>query len=156
MKRQMMLALVGAVALASCNMNRAPDVTGTTRKANFTPQLNTTAGSGYTAAAGTVDYVDITGGDRRTVLTMTGLKPGVSYVAHYHARGAAAPAGTNDCASNGPIVGEPQMIGMAMTASGTGTLTLKGLQATSTLSSAAYINVHEANALAVVPLCADI
>ncbi|PTA67940.1 hypothetical protein [Deinococcus arcticus] len=156
MKKQLLLALVGSVALASCNMNRAPDVSGTTRKATFTAQLNTTTGSGYTAAAGTVDYVDLTGGDRRTVLTMTGLKPGVSYVAHYHARGAAAPAGTGDCASSGPIVGTPSTIGMAMPASPNGTLTLKGLQDTSTLSTAAYINVHEANALAVVPLCADI
>lgn len=49
MNRLALLALVGTIALASCNMNKAPDVTGTTKSVAFTAQLNSTAGSGYTA-----------------------------------------------------------------------------------------------------------
>ncbi|GAA5437509.1 hypothetical protein ACMT4L_14670 [Deinococcus sp. A31D244] len=156
MNRLALLALVGTIALASCNMNKAPDVTGTTKSVAFTAQLNSTAGSGYTGAAGTAKFVDLTGGDRRTTLTATGLKPGVNYIAHFHARGAAAPASTGDCASGGAVVGG--MIGgdTLFTAAADGTLTIKGFQSTADLSSAAYINIHEKAAASVIPLCADI
>ena len=64
------------------------------------------------------------------------------------------------CASGGAIVGDQggmSMIGgMSFTSDASGNLTIKGLSSSATLASAKYINIHEAAALAVVPLCADL
>ena len=105
MKRTLFLVLVGSLALASCNRTKAPDVSGTTMTKAFASQLDTAAG--YSDDAGSAAYVDLTGGDRRTTLTATGLKASTAYIAHYHARGtgAAVTATTTDCASGGSVVG---------------------------------------------------
>lgn len=155
MKRTLFLAVVGSLALASCNRAKAPDVSGTTKATDFTARLNTTAGSGYTAAAGKSRYVDLTGGDRVTTLTATGLKPNTEYISHFHARGAAAAAGTSDCESAGGVVGG-LIGGKSFTSDASGALTIKGVQTTADLSTATYINIHEAATSSVIPLCADI
>lgn len=156
MKRTLFLALVGSLALASCNRVKVPDVTGVTVTKDFTSQLDEAAG--YPADAGKAVYIDLSGGDRATTLTATGLKPNTAYISHYHARGtgAAVTATTPDCTSGGSVVGG--LIGGApVTTDATGALTIKGLQPISALSGAAYINIHEAPPNAgVIPLCADI
>ncbi|PNY81548.1 hypothetical protein [Deinococcus koreensis] len=155
MKRTLFLALVGSLVLASCNRAKVPDVTGTAVTKPFASQLE--AAAGYPDDAGKAVYVDLTGGDRATTLTATGLKPNTAYISHYHSRGtgAAVTATTPDCASSGSVVGG-LIGGAAVTTDGTGALTIKGLQPISALSGAAYINIHEALAPGVIPLCADI
>lgn len=149
MKKAALLALIGTLALASCNRNAAPDITGTTKAASFKAMLPDDAA--YKNAAGSGKYVDLTGGDRRTTLTATGLKANTSYLAHYHMMGSAD--ATDPCKSNGDIVG-----GVIATANtdANGALTLKGFQNTDSLKNATYINIHEAANPSVVPLCAPL
>ena len=151
MKRIALMALVSALALSACNQ---PNVVGNSVSKNFAGQLNTTAASGYTVAAGTAVYVDVTGGDRRTVLTATGLKAKTDYIAHFHSKGTAT-GSTNDCTSGGPVVGG-LIGGASFTSDADGKLTIKGFQATADLKDAAYINIHESATPSVIPLCADI
>ena len=139
------LALLGSFALAACNQ---ASVSGNTKTTDFTLQAQT----GYTVQAGKAAISNLNTKDTVTILTATGLKASTSYVTHYHAAGADVSKGV--CASNGPIV--DGMIGMAMTSAADGSLTLKGFTPTSNLTTAKYINIHEAAALAIVPLCADL
>ncbi|MFN4252376.1 hypothetical protein [Deinococcus sp. LM3] len=146
MKKRALLALIGTVALASCN--QAPDVSGKSVTKTFTDQKLT----GYNAPSGTAVFVDLTGGDRRTTLTVKGLKPNTDYLAHYHAMGAAST--TDVCKSNGAVVGG--MIGMTTKSNASGDLTIKGFQMTADLKDAKYINVHENVAGLPVPVCAPL
>ncbi|GGR57482.1 hypothetical protein GCM10008959_19070 [Deinococcus seoulensis] len=146
MNRLALLALVGTIALASCN--QAPDVSGKSVTKSFTDMKL----AGYTAPSGTAVFVDLTGGDRRTTLTVKGLKANTDYLAHYHAMGTAST--TDACKSNGAVVGG--MIGMTTKSNASGDLVLKGFQLTADLKDAKYINVHEASALANVPVCAPL
>ena len=148
MKKRALLALVGTVALASCNLTNAPDVSGKSVTKTFTDQKL----AGYTTPSGTAVFVDLTGGDRRTTLTVKGLKPNTDYLAHYHAMGAAST--TDVCKSNGAVVGG--MIGMMTKSNASGDLTIKGFQMTADLKDAKYINVHENVAGLPVPVCAPL
>ncbi|MFB9991888.1 hypothetical protein ACFFLM_07895 [Deinococcus oregonensis] len=150
MKRIALMAVVSTLALSACNQ---PSVVGNNVSKDFSGLLNT-AGSGYTAAAGTAVYVDLTGGDRRTILTATGLKANTAYISHYHSKGTAA-GSTNDCTSGGPVVGG-LIGGGSFTSDADGKLTIKGFQSTDVLKEAAYINIHEGATPSVIPLCADI
>ncbi|MGM9322891.1 CHRD domain-containing protein [Deinococcus aquaticus] len=147
MNRLALLALVGTIALASCN--QAPDVSGKSVTKSFTDMKL----AGYTAPSGTAKYVDLNSGDRVTTLTVKGLLPNKAYLAHYHAMGTAS---TDPCKSGGAVVPANTMIGMTETTDANGNLTIKGLQATAALKDAKYINVHEASALANVPVCAPL
>jgi len=151
MKRVALMTVVSTLVLSACNQ---PNVVGTSITKSFAPQLNATAGSGYTAAAGTAVYVDLTGGDRRTVLTATGLKANTAYIAHFHSKGTAA-GSTSDCTSGGPVVGG-LIGGNSFTSDADGKVTIKGFQSTEVLKDAAYINIHEGLLPSVIPLCADI
>lgn len=141
MKKRTLLALVGTVALASCN--QAPDVSGKSVTKNFTDMKL----AGYTSPSGTAKYVDLNSGDRVTTLTVSGLKANTNYLSHYHLMGTAS---TDACKSGGAVVGG--VLGTA-TSDASGTLTIKGLQSTAALKDAKYINVHEATGGA-VPVCA--
>ncbi|WP_291431631.1 hypothetical protein [Deinococcus sp.] len=144
MKKLTLLALVGTVALSSCN--QAPDVSGKSVSKAFTDMKL----SGYTTPSGTAKYVDLNSGDRVTTLTLSGLKANTNYLSHYHKMGTAS---TDPCKSGGEIVGGVLGTG---TSDANGKLTIKGLQSTADLKDAKYINVHEASALANVPVCAPL
>jgi superoxide dismutase, Cu-Zn family len=144
MKKILIASVLGAALLASCNQ---ASVSGKTKTTDFA--ANTT--TGYTVQAGKAAISELNTNDTVTILTATGLKASTSYVAHYHAAGADVSKGV--CASGGAIVnGE---IGAATT-SADGSLTIKGFAPTANLTTAKYINIHEAAALGVVPLCADL
>ena len=84
-----------------------------------------------------------------SVLTVRGLIPNTPYVAHYHALGAAS---SDPCASNGPItLGFPAF---RTNAQGQATVLLRADPARISGTLGAYINVHTAANLAIVPLCA--
>ncbi|WP_415791722.1 hypothetical protein [Deinococcus saxicola] len=144
------MALIGTLALASCNKNTAPEVTDTSKTIAFKAMLPNDAA--YKGSAGTAKYIDLNTGDRATTLTATGLKADTKDLAHYHMMGIAST--TDACASNGGVLNG--MIGDAMMSDANGALTLKGLQNIAALGGAAYINIHEAAALSVVPLCAPL
>ncbi|GMA14193.1 hypothetical protein GCM10025871_05240 [Deinococcus metallilatus] len=87
-----------------------------------------------------------------TTLTLTGLTPNKAYAAHYHALGPQANA--DPCMTNGPVtLGFPPF-----TASAAGRATVKLTAPTSKVAgnAGAYINVHAADDLNVIPLCAAI
>ena len=116
-------------------------------------KLNPSAGEPKAAGQSLVRLAAGQGVD--TTLILSGLTPGAAYAAHYHAFG---PVKISDpCASDGPItLGFPPF-----KASRAGRATVK-LHA-SPLDAAkiagdlgAYINVHQARDLGVVPLCAPI
>ncbi|OLV17817.1 hypothetical protein [Deinococcus marmoris] len=150
MKKIALMALIGTLALASCGKNTAPEVTGTSKTIAFKAMLPNDVA--YKGSAGTAKYIDLSSGDRATTLTATGLKANTKYLAHYHLMGTAST--TDACASNGSVLNG--MIGDALTSDASGALTLKGLQNIAALNGAAYINIHEAAALSVVPLCAPL
>ncbi|GGJ87215.1 hypothetical protein GCM10008939_34050 [Deinococcus aquiradiocola] len=86
-----------------------------------------------------------------SVLTLRGLTPSTPYVAHYHALGAAS---SDPCASNGPItLGFPAF---RSNAQGQATVLLRADPARIKGTLGAYVNVHTAANLAVVPLCASV
>ena len=86
-----------------------------------------------------------------SVLTLRGLTPSTPYVAHYHALGAAS---SDPCASNGPItLGFPAF---RSNAQGQATVLLRADPARISGTLGAYVNVHTAANLAVVPLCASV
>ena len=150
MKKAVLMALIGSLALASCNTKDTPDISGTSKTVAFKAMLP--ADATYKSSAGTAKYVDLTGDDRRTTLTATGLKPNTSYLAHYHLMGTAD--ATDACKSSGAVVSG--VIGTAMTSDANGAVTLKGFQSTASLKDAKYINIHEAADLSIVPLCAPL
>ena len=83
-----------------------------------------------------------------SVLTLRGLTPGTPYVAHYHALGAAS---SDPCASGGPVtLGFPAF---RTNAQGQATVLLRADPARISGSQGAYVNVHTAANLEVVPLC---
>lgn len=87
-----------------------------------------------------------------TTLTLSGLTPKQAYAAHYHALG--PQTNTDPCMTNGPVtLGFPPF-----TASAAGRATVKLTAEASKVAgnAGAYINVHKANDLKVVPLCAAI
>jgi len=145
MKKLLSLPFLGLLALASCNQV----VTGDSKAYTFTAQTQV----GYSTQAGKATRLSLSTGDTATTLNATGLKPSTAYVAHYHAAGADTSKGV--CASNGSIV-DGMIGGMTFNSDANGALTIKGLNTTSALATAKYINIHEAAALAVVPLCADL
>ncbi|ULH17850.1 plastocyanin/azurin family copper-binding protein (plasmid) [Deinococcus sp. KNUC1210] len=86
-----------------------------------------------------------------SVLTLRGLTPSTPYVAHYHALGAAS---SDPCASSGPItLGFPPF---KTNAQGQATVLLRADPARISGTLGAYVNVHTAVNLAVVPLCASV
>ena len=86
-----------------------------------------------------------------SVLTLRGLTPNTAYVAHYHALG---PASSDPCMSNGPItLGFPAF---RTNAQGQATVLLRADPARINGMLGAYVNVHTAANLAVVPLCASV
>lgn len=86
-----------------------------------------------------------------SVLTLRGLTPSTPYVAHYHALG---PASSDPCASNGPItLGFPAF---KTNAQGQVTVLIRADPARISGTLGAYVNVHTAANLAVVPLCASV
>jgi superoxide dismutase, Cu-Zn family len=46
--------------------------------------------------------------------------------------------------------------GMSVTSDANGSVTIKGLNTTANIANATYINIHEAAAPSVIPLCADL
>ena len=86
-----------------------------------------------------------------SVLTLRGLTPNTPYVAHYHALGAAS---SDPCASNGPIslVFPP----FKSDAQGQGLALLRAVPARISGTAGAYVNVHTADDVAVIPLCASV
>ncbi|PYE49954.1 CHRD domain-containing protein [Deinococcus yavapaiensis] len=103
-------------------------------------------------AAGSARVTTMTDGMVQTTLVLTGLTPNKAYIAHYHAFGPAS--NTDPCASNGPVsVGFPSF---TSDASGNGTTTLMTEAAKIAGDAGAYINVHYADAPAVVPICAPV
>ena len=87
------------------------------------------------------------------MLVATGLKPSTAYIAHYHVAGTDVSKGV--CASGGAVI-DGQIGGKSVDSDVNGKVTLKGLTATANIAAAKYINIHEAGALATVPLCADL
>ena len=86
-----------------------------------------------------------------SVLSLRGLTPNTAYVAHYHALG---PASSDPCMSNGPItLGFPAF---RTNAQGQATVLLRADPARIGGTLGAYVNVHTAANLAVVPLCASV
>jgi superoxide dismutase, Cu-Zn family len=149
MKKILVASILGAALLASCNQ---ASVSGKTKTTDFAAPA--TAVAGYTVQAGKAAISELNTNDTVTILTATGLKANTSYVAHYHAQGTGVNATKPPCESGGAIV--DGMIGMAMNSAADGSLTLKGFTPTANLKDAKYINIHEAAALGVVPLCADL
>lgn len=86
-----------------------------------------------------------------SVLTLRGLMPNTPYVAHYHALGAAS---SDPCASNGPIslVFPP----FKTNAQGQAITILRAVPARINGTAGAYVNVHTANDVAVIPMCASV
>ena len=145
MKKIFAMSLVGMVALASCNQ---ASVSGSTKTYTFAAQTQT----GYADQAGTAAKTDLSSKDTVTVLTATKLKANTDYVAHYHAQGDATKA---PCASSGAIV-DGMIGGTSFKSDANGNVTIKGLNTTTNIATATYINIHEMAALSVVPLCADL
>lgn len=146
MKKIFAMSLLGMVTLASCNQ---ASISGSTK--SYTFAARTTAG--YTDQAGKAARTDLSSGDTLTVLTATKLTPNVKYLAHYHKQGADATKAPCDSAG-GVVAG----IGGEVTADASGSVTIKGFADTAVLKDGAakYINIHEAAALSVVPLCAEL
>ncbi|PYE50523.1 CHRD domain-containing protein [Deinococcus yavapaiensis] len=104
------------------------------------------------AANGTAVVTTDLYGAVTTTLTLSGLTPNKAYAAHYHAFGPAS--STDPCASNGPVsVGFPPFTADAM---GNARVSVTSELAKITGDAGAYINVHFADDLTVIPLCAPI
>ena len=140
------LALLGSFALAACNQ---ANLTGSAKTYAFAAQPQPL----YTAQAGTATRAELNSNDTTTVLVATGLKPSTAYIAHYHVAGTDVSKGV--CASGGAVI-DGQIGGKSVDSDVNGKVTLKGLTATANIAAAKYINIHEASALATVPLCADL
>jgi plastocyanin len=89
-----------------------------------------------------------------SVLTLRGLTPNMAYAAHYHALGAASSDPCTSCTSDGPVtLGFPAF---RTNAQGQATVLLRADPVRISGSLGAYVNVHTAADLAVVPLCAAV
>ncbi|WP_407543097.1 cupredoxin domain-containing protein (plasmid) [Deinococcus radiomollis] len=86
-----------------------------------------------------------------SVINVHGLIPNTAYVAHYHSLG---PASSDPCASNGPIslVFPP----FKTDAQGNAISLLRAVPARISGTAGAYVNVHTAADVGVIPLCAGI
>jgi len=86
-----------------------------------------------------------------SVLTLRGLTPNTPYVAHYHALG---PASSDPCSSNGPIslVFPP----FKTDAQGQAITTLRAVPSRISGTAGAYVNVHTADDVSVIPICASV
>lgn len=103
-------------------------------------------------AAGSAQVMTKADGMVTTTLTLTGLTPGKTYAAHYHAFG--PDSSTDPCASNGPVtVGFPNFTADAV---GRGTTMVSNEMAKIAGDQGAYINVHYGDDLKVVPVCAPV
>ncbi|MGI8747225.1 MAG: cupredoxin domain-containing protein [Deinococcus sp.] len=116
-------------------------------------KLNPSAGEPKAAGQALVRQAAGQGVD--TTLILSGLTPGAAYAAHYHAFG---PLKTSDpCASDGPItLGFPPF---KASRAGRATVKLHASPADAAKIAGdlgAYINVHQARDLGVVPLCAPL
>lgn len=104
------------------------------------------------AASGRLTVRQVDARTSESVLTLTGLTPQAAYAAHYHALGA-----TNrldPCDSDGPVTaGFPSF---KASAQGRATVVLRADPARIAGQAGAYVNVHTAGDLAVVPLCAAV
>ena len=140
-------AAAGTSTATSNTTGSAPVTTGAAATYTFQHNRNTADPTAAGTAIATTSGSNVT-----TVLSLTGLTPNKAYVAHYHAFG---PDSTTDpCASNGPItVGFPNFTADANGAA-TVTLTTDANKIAGDLG--AYINVHYASDLSVVPICAPV
>ncbi|MGI8747224.1 MAG: CHRD domain-containing protein [Deinococcus sp.] len=87
-----------------------------------------------------------------TTLNLSGLTPNKAYASHYHAFGLASD--TDSCASNGPItLGFPAF---SSDADGKATVSVTSDPAKIAGDQGAYINVHYADDLGTVPICAPV
>lgn len=112
----------------------------------FKPQGTPTSG-----ASGQLTVRTLSPTSSISVLTLRGLTPSTPYVAHYHALGSAS---SEPCASDGPItLGFPAF---KSNAGGQATVLLRADPAKTSGTLGAYVNVHTAANLAVVPLCASV
>ncbi|WP_407542714.1 plastocyanin/azurin family copper-binding protein (plasmid) [Deinococcus radiomollis] len=86
-----------------------------------------------------------------SVINVHGLIPNTAYVAHYHSLG---PASSDPCASNGPIslVFPP----FKTDAQGNAISLLRAVPARISGTAGAYVNVHTAADVGVIPLCASV
>jgi plastocyanin len=86
-----------------------------------------------------------------SVINVRGLIPNTEYVAHYHSLGAAS---NDPCASNGPIslVFPP----FKTDAHGQAITILRAVPARISGTAGAYVNVHTAADVGVIPLCASV
>ncbi|WP_027481362.1 CHRD domain-containing protein [Deinococcus pimensis] len=103
-------------------------------------------------AAGAATVTTDIYGNVTTTLNLTGLTPNRAYAAHYHAFG--PDSSTDPCASNGPVtVGFP-----AFTADAQGNASVSVQTTTTKIAgdAGAYINVHDAADLTVIPVCAPV
>lgn len=99
----------------------------------------------------TVKTIDATTSE--TTLTLAGLTPGVAYAAHYHALGPSV-IDNNPCTSAGSVtLGFPTF---KASTTGRATVTVRAERARLTGDEAAYINVHRADNLASIILCAPL
>ena len=142
MGHKMVLGLAGVIFLGACNMMGEPK----THAFRHNPI------PADPMAAGTARVVMMADGMTETTLMLTGLTPNKAYAAHYHAFG--PDSNTDACASNGPVtLGFPPF---SANAQGEATVMVKGEQAKIAGNQGAYINVHTADNLTVVPICAPI
>ena len=86
-----------------------------------------------------------------SVINVHGLIPNTAYVAHYHSLG---PTSNDPCASNGPIslVFPP----FKTDAQGNAISLLRAVPARISGTAGAYVNVHTAADVGVIPLCASV
>jgi plastocyanin len=133
--------LASALLLSSAGAAATPTLTFP-----FKPQ-----GTPASSASGQLTVRTLSAASSVSVLTLRGLTPSTPYVAHYHALGAAS---SEPCASNGPItLGFPPF---RTNAQGQATVLLRTDPARISGALGAYVNVHTAANLAVVPLCASV
>ena len=88
---------------------------------------------------GTVTVAQGQDGNTRTDISLTGLKPGTFYVAHYHNQGDKS---TDPCASGGEAILSSKIVGQP---DSQGALTLSGSVATADIANATYFNIHTAS-----------
>lgn len=130
MKRLLLSA--GVVLFAACSANQPP-VVGAQRQVGLAKQ----PAAGTLNPTGTVSILDLANGDRATRITVTGLAPNTTYVAHYHLQGSDANA--NPCTSAGSPIPSSTMTGMS---DANGAVTLRNLVARAEVEAATYVNVH--------------
>jgi plastocyanin len=143
MSRPFRLSSIVASALLLSSAAAAPMPTMT-----FPFKVQGTASAG---ASGQLIVRTLSPTNSISVLTVRGLIPNTPYVAHYHALGAAS---SDPCASNGPIslVFPP----FKTNAQGQAITILRAVPARISGTAGAYVNVHTAADVGVIPLCASV